>query len=32
MSGILEASYELGDRQQSLSHYQLSSVFYKLNF
>ncbi|KHG09319.1 hypothetical protein F383_14440 [Gossypium arboreum] len=29
---ISRSSYELGDRQQSLSHYRLPSVFYKLNF
>ncbi|KHG29095.1 hypothetical protein F383_15232 [Gossypium arboreum] len=30
MSGILESSYELRDHRQSLSHYLLPSVFYKL--
>ncbi|KHG08824.1 hypothetical protein F383_36131 [Gossypium arboreum] len=31
-SGILDSSYELGDHQQSLSYYRLSSAFYKLKF
>ncbi|KHG28389.1 hypothetical protein F383_11832 [Gossypium arboreum] len=29
-SEILDSSYKLGDRQQSQSHYQPPSAFYKL--